>query len=397
MRTNLRKNQHEPNRNPSTATWGLVAVWCTALLVLAVLAVPAVYAQGAGDLVVTEFMANPAAVSDSDGEYVEIYNRTGTSYDLDGFRLRDDGSNDHPIGASVVVAPGAFVILARSADPMGDGSVTPDYVYSSFTLTNSADEIVLETGDGTEIFRLAYTDGDAGGAGVAMETSNVESAGSAGSAGQDDLVAASTQMPNGDFGSPGDFGDTVLPVELAAFAAEVDGRAVTLRWATASETDNAGFHVLHRVSSDAGAEWTALGFVGGAGTTVEAQSYRFATGPLAPGLHAFRLRQVDTDGTASLSIIRTVRMAGEAHVTLTGAHPLRRGASAGVMVGVEVRHTVRVALYNVLGQQVQAVYRGPVAPSQPLRLTIRTQDLAAGMYFLRVSGGVEATRKLVVF
>ncbi|NIW44680.1 MAG: hypothetical protein GWN14_16030, partial [candidate division Zixibacteria bacterium] len=54
-------------------------------------------AQSPGDLVITEFMANPAAVLDSDGEYVEFYNNTGSAIDINGFTLRDDGTNSHTI------------------------------------------------------------------------------------------------------------------------------------------------------------------------------------------------------------------------------------------------------------------------------------------------------------
>ncbi|MEL6772619.1 MAG: VCBS repeat-containing protein, partial [Bacteroidota bacterium] len=92
----------------------------------------------------------------------------------------------------------------------------------------------------------------------------------------------------------GDFDLGVVPVELTVFSAVLSGEAARLTWATASETNNAGFHVEHRApSADV---FATLGFVDGAGTTTATQRYAFETGTLAPGAHRFRLRQVDFDG-----------------------------------------------------------------------------------------------------
>ena len=50
---------------------------------------------GAGDLVFSEFLADPLQVSDAAGEWVEIYNTSGGLLDLGGFELHDDGSDSH--------------------------------------------------------------------------------------------------------------------------------------------------------------------------------------------------------------------------------------------------------------------------------------------------------------
>ena len=92
---------------------------------------------------------------------------------------------------------------------------------------------------------------------------------------------------------------TKLPVELTDFTARRDGDAIRLRWQTASETKNAGFEVQRCVEG----LWTPLGFAEGRGTTTEAQTYRFTDGnlPYAATGAVYRLRQVDTDGTETLS------------------------------------------------------------------------------------------------
>ena len=106
-------------------------------------------------------MQNPAAVLDTAGEWLELYNATSRAIDLNGWTLRDDGSESHRIqnGRPLLLQAGEYVVLGRSADILADGGVAPAYQYSGFTLANTADEIVLLDGAGAEIDRVAYDGG----------------------------------------------------------------------------------------------------------------------------------------------------------------------------------------------------------------------------------------------
>ena len=137
------------------------------------LGIGSIFGQSPGDLLITEFMPDPNNVSDSTGEYFEIYNTTGSPIDINGWTISDDGSDSQTIASSVVIPANGFAILAISSDPAGDGSVTPNYVYSSYTLSNGADEIVLTTPTSTEIARVNYNDGDEFGDGIAIELENI--------------------------------------------------------------------------------------------------------------------------------------------------------------------------------------------------------------------------------
>ncbi|MEM6676001.1 MAG: lamin tail domain-containing protein [Planctomycetota bacterium] len=164
-----------------------------------------------GDVIVTEFMKDPAAVSDVRGEWVEVLNRTSATIDLAGWTLRDDGSNNtvltHPSG-SIPVAPGAFAVLAREGDPTQNGGVDVDAVYSGFSLNNGADQIVLEAPGGFIVDRVAYGDGptwpDESGRSVSL---------SARAWGRSIATLAvcwcpgETPMPAGDLGTPGAMND----------------------------------------------------------------------------------------------------------------------------------------------------------------------------------------------
>ena len=176
----------------------------------------------------------------------------------------------------------------------------------------------------------------------------------------------------------------VIPVELTSFTGTVDEESAHLRWRTASETNNAGFRVEHR-PPDADA-WTPVGSVEGAGTTSRPQNYRFRTEALAPGHHAFRLRQVDLDGsTETHGPVRVqVGLSERFVLSAPSPNPVRRQAT--VRVASREGESVRVVLYDALGRRVQTLHDGSLPAGQVKTLRLGTETLASGRYFLRLIG-----------
>ncbi len=111
-----------------------------------------------GEILITEFMSNPSVVSDTKGEWVELLNTSDKFLLLNGLTISDLGSNKHTINSDndVILEPGAFFILARNEDPNENGGVTPDYIYSNFSLGNSEDEIILTSPQDTVLDIVAY-------------------------------------------------------------------------------------------------------------------------------------------------------------------------------------------------------------------------------------------------
>jgi len=187
----------------------------------------------------------------------------------------------------------------------------------------------------------------------------------------------------------------VLPVELAAFDGAVDGRDVLLTWQTASETNNAGFAVQMQ-RPEPGDPWKPLGFVEGAGTTTEAQSYRYRVPNLAAGTYAFRLQQVDVDGSTELSPVVTVAVGVPKAFALHGAYPNPARATATIPFDVPRMAHVRMAVYDVLGRRAALVVDAEYAPGRHTA-QLNTGRLSGGVYFYRIRmGDFQATRKLVV-
>lgn len=113
-------------------------------------------------IVITEIMQNPDAVSDGSGEYFEVYNSSGTAVDMNGWTVADLGSNTFTIdnGGPLTVDPYNYFVFGINGDAATNGGVTVNYVYpSTFALGNSDDEIVITDGNGTEIDRVEYDGG----------------------------------------------------------------------------------------------------------------------------------------------------------------------------------------------------------------------------------------------
>lgn len=114
-----------------------------------------------GTIIINEIMQNPAAVSDTDGEWFELYNTTAGAIDIDGWTISDDGSNSHVInnGEPLEVPATGYLVLGNNGDMAMNGGVAVDYVYSSFSLGNADDEIVLADVGAVEIDRVNYDGG----------------------------------------------------------------------------------------------------------------------------------------------------------------------------------------------------------------------------------------------
>jgi len=228
------------------------------------------------------------------------------------------------------------------------------------------------------------------------------------------FTALGTQVDS--MGTPGDpsddvifaetsgFGEFVLasnsqplPVELSAFDATLDGEdAVRLTWTTAQETGNAGFRVQRNAGEGREGTWTTVGFVEGSGTTTEAKNYRFADEalPYEADRLTYRLKQIDTDGSSSLSKEVTVERSVK-EVELLGTYPNPAQQRATVRYAVPKAQDVKIHLYDILGRRVQTVVDGEQEGRHKRQLDV--SRLASGVYFLRLtSEGETRTQKLTV-
>jgi hypothetical protein len=161
-----------------------------------------------------------------------------------------------------------------------------------------------------------------------------------------------------------------LPVELVQFSARALPVGVRLEWATATERNNASFTAER---SSTGAAFVPVGQVAGQGTSSRSHTYSLvdADAPAVPLLY-YRLRQTDTDGTATFSGLVTV-----VPLATTAVLELSPVPTEDVLVVNGVMPNEEVTVWNASGQVVQR--QSATGP----RVMLNVSQLPGGLYFVR--------------
>ncbi|MEP7264524.1 MAG: lamin tail domain-containing protein [Bacteroidota bacterium] len=112
-----------------------------------------------GDLLITEFMADPVAVTDANGEWIEIYNTSNISIDIAGFYLSDGGADTIQIVSAVplMIPPGGYFVLGQNSDITINGGVSVNYVFGGFTVNNATSSIILTDSLFNVIDEMSYS------------------------------------------------------------------------------------------------------------------------------------------------------------------------------------------------------------------------------------------------
>ena len=296
------------------------------------------------DLIITEVHADPSpdegdangdgTIDSGDDEFVEIVNEGDETIDLSGYSIEDNTGERFTFPDGATLAPGVAATIFGGGDPTG----IPGEVFTSYLgLNNGGDTVILKDASGARVDAMTY--GSEGGDDQSLTRSPSSI----------DPFVQHMSTSSGLRYSPGQSPDgSPLPVELTSFNAVTDGGDVTLRWRTITETNNSGFEVQQR--TDQG--FTQVGFVEGAGTTVQPQSYQYQIQSLDAGTHIFRLKQVDFDGTPTYTRQVEVTVALDGRFKLGSAYPNPFQNDATFSLQVRETQEVRITVFNALGQQV---------------------------------------------
>ncbi len=107
----------------------------------------------AGDIVITEFLADPSASSDVAGEWVELTNLTDFDIDLSGYLLSDAGRNSAEIPAGTVLPADGRLVVGRELDVALNGGAPVDVaIPTGFTLNDNVLVLTPDVEGPGEIF-----------------------------------------------------------------------------------------------------------------------------------------------------------------------------------------------------------------------------------------------------
>ncbi|MEM8906748.1 MAG: peptidoglycan DD-metalloendopeptidase family protein [Bacteroidota bacterium] len=143
-----------------------------------------------------------------------------------------------------------------------------------------------------------------------------------------------------------------LPVELTAFTAKAEQKAVRLEWSTASEVNSAHFEIQR---SGNGHDFYPLGQVQAQGQSSESQTYHYLdTAPLN-GENYYRLNQVDLDQSTEYSDIVSVVMEFSNDKSIVRLYPNPVQASKIQVEYLGTAQLQQAQVYNQVGQVVKTI------------------------------------------
>lgn len=165
-----------------------------------------------------------------------------------------------------------------------------------------------------------------------------------------------------------DFATNPLPVVLRAFSVQrLANPSVAVTWTTASEKNSAFFEVQRSLT---GFEFATVARVAAQGTTSQAVTYTAADNKAPAGRLYYRLRQTDTDGTATYSPVAVVAsLPTSVELYPNPAH-----------TGISFLATPATP-YRILNQLGQALLQGTTEASTS---TVAIDKLAPGLYVLEL-------------
>jgi hypothetical protein len=206
------------------------------------------------------------------------------------------------------------------------------------------------------------------------------------------------KMSKVSFGSLATLAQTtdIVPVELLAFNASVNGSQVQLLWSTASELNNLGFEIERSVNDQD--NFTTVGFVDGKGNSTEINYYSYTDNPQLSGVKQiyYRLKQVDFDGSFSYSSVENVSYDVPAEFVLSQNFPNPFNPSTRINYFVPSESFVSIKVYDFLGREVAELVNETKSTGS-YELLFDASALPSGTYFYTlIAGNYSATKKMIL-
>lgn len=108
---------------------------------------PPAGAIGYGDLLITEVMYNPTSLSDTEGEWFEVYNNSDQSINLQNLILGRDDADRHTITDPIELAAGDYHVFERNDTATNAGN---SYIFGSDILLPNTGALLSIFNEGTE-------------------------------------------------------------------------------------------------------------------------------------------------------------------------------------------------------------------------------------------------------
>jgi hypothetical protein len=186
-----------------------------------------------------------------------------------------------------------------------------------------------------------------------------------------------------------------LPVQMTFFTVTADRFDAELRWSTATETNTNGFEIERR---EVNSQFTRIGVVVGAGTSSSPREYTFADRGIPAGRYAYRIKQIDKDGSFKYTQTDEVEVGlAPKAFTLSQNYPNPFNPSTMLEFTFEQNGNATVKIYNMLGQEVATVFNQKAEAGRIYQAQFYASRFTSGVYVsVLESGGKRLLRKMLL-
>ncbi len=305
-------------------------------------------------------------------------------------------------GASIRISANGIDAISGGNDGMGGGGAGGSIVIQATTFSINAACPLTVRGNGgaggSVSDAAAHAGGGGGGQGAVIysttqPTANVTTQTNNGAAGADNSGGSISAGNGGGTSGTGIIASSTgpLPIELLSFNAEPQNNRVLLKWATASERNNAYFSIER--SSD-GIEYTTIAKIKGAGNSTELRNYNTYDNQPPAGVSYYRLKQTDFDGTYKYS----------AHISLNFEEPIQfslfpNPVKSGETLSFKLSNAaglkqVELSILDLNGKEVM---HENIQMENKTEFSLKNVPLKEGIYLLKLQTAYSSEiRKLIV-
>ncbi len=199
-------------------------------------------------------------------------------------------------------------------------------------------------------------------------------------------------LPNGDADAEPDFRDLddeiTLPIELVSFEANQFKNYVRLDWVTSSELNN-DYFLIQRLNENE--QFESIEKIDGAGNSNIELKYRTLDLNPHEGNNYYRLKQVDFDGTSSLSEVKMVRFEGQQSESFSLYPNPGDGTLIFIVLEREDIQNFKIILLDAHGKQISEEKYD--SNKEAFKQIVRFEPgvpLSSGTYFLYIIYNIES-------
>jgi len=165
-----------------------------------------------------------------------------------------------------------------------------------------------------------------------------------------------------------------LPVNFTSFYINKSGDNIQLSWSTDKEINNSHFDVERSFN---GLDWQKIAVIDGAGNSNNNNNYSYHDKSVTSPVVYYRLRQVDIDGRAVYSSIKTIR-SGEA---VSAVRIYGSNKNVVIDLNTSIKNNLVVSVVNTNGQVISK----QTISNPSYKINIHLQNASTGTYIVHVT------------